>query len=211
MPTRMLSRYENEHPSLTPHWRQVTSKRYDSLPAVDVVVGSWVCVVDCELPNQNHIQLFCFWVAAWLFEGTVEATRLIMKISFSETSLSSIKPVLSALYRIFLFIIEWGFKKRSQTPLLSFQPPNISQNCRTQNSRLEHWFNAFQSSTPTPSSHDQRKLKQRTNCSGQRVVLLPMASVIQTWSGGLQGRMAYNDLIFGRSLKMSASFLSVPS
>lgn len=196
MPARMLSRYENEHPSLTPHWRQVTSKRYDSLPAVDVVVGSWVCVVDCELPNQNHIQLFCFWVAAWLFEGTVEATRLIMKISFSEISLSSIKPVLSALYRIFL---------------LSFQPPNISQNSRIQNSRLEHWFNASQSSKPTPSSHDQRKLKQRTNCSGQRVVLLPMASVIQTWSGGLQCRMAYNDLIFGRSLRMSASFLSVPS
>lgn len=157
MPARMLSLYENEHPSLTPHWKQVTSKRYDNLPAVDVAVGSWVCVVDCELPNQNHIQLFCFWVAAWLFECTVEATRLIMKISFSEISLSSIKPVLSALYRIFLFIIEWGFKKRSQAPLLSFQPPNISQDCRTQNSRLEHWFNASQSSTPTPSSHDRRK------------------------------------------------------
>lgn len=146
MPAQMLSLCDNEHPSLTPHWRQVTSKRYESLPAVDAV-GSWVCVVDCELPNQNHIQLFCFWVAAWLFECTVEATRLIMKISFSEIPLSSIKPV---LYENISIIIERGFSKRSEAPLLSFQPPNISQDCRAPNSRLRHWFNASQSSTPMP-------------------------------------------------------------
>lgn len=66
-----------------------------SLPVVAVVVSSWVWVVGCELPNQDHIQLFCFWAVAWLFEYTVEATRLIMKIVFSEIHMSPIKPVVS--------------------------------------------------------------------------------------------------------------------
>jgi hypothetical protein len=74
-------------------------------------VGSWVWVVDCELPNQDHIQLFCFWAAAWLFECTVEATRLIMKIVFSEIHLY--ETCVLCPNRISLFIIEWGFQKGS--------------------------------------------------------------------------------------------------
>lgn len=143
--TKILSRYDNEYPSfLTPHWTQVTSKKYGSLPVVAVVVGSWVWVVDCELPNQNHIQLLCFWVAAWLFECTVEATRLIMKILFSESHLPSIKPLLSVLYRVSLFIIEWGLKGWSWGYFyLSRLLPSHRISGQHQEGRLGHEFNAL--------------------------------------------------------------------
>lgn len=91
-------------------------------PAVAVVEESWV--VGCELPNQDHIQLFCSWVVAWLLECTVGVTGSTMKISFSE--FCSVELLLSVLS---VYITEGRLEKESQSRLylsnLLKSPPNL--------------------------------------------------------------------------------------
>lgn len=177
MSARMLSIYDSEHlSSLTPLWRWVIINKYESLPVVAVLVGSWVWVVDCELPNQDHIQLFCFWAPAWLFEYTVEATRLIMKIVFSEIRLSSIKPVFSVLIEYLILIIGWGLKKGSWDHFYISSPlPSSRISGQHQEDRLGNEFSASQSSIQPPN-HVQSHLNQQSNCDGKGFALLLMAS-----------------------------------
>lgn len=146
-----------------------------SLPVVAVVVGSWVWVVDCELPNQDHIQLFCFWAVAWLFEYTVEATRLIMKIVFSEIHLSSIKPVVSVLIEYLYYRMK--ILKGKLRPLLYFQAPTIYQNLRTASKRqIRAWIQSFSVFYSNPLNHVQSQLTHQSNCDRERFAFLLMAS-----------------------------------